>query len=452
MDARRGRPSRVSRRSATCGSRRSAQRASAKWVSGNRRRSEVHFSAETLPQTDGCSLDEDFPEPAVQAAGRDVSCGDRSARLYGGYDQVVHPGVYPADGSEGTITATVKGFEFPNHTVVEYAAGVGRVHASVDGASPGALVYARIRGEEFGVVPTPDAADSSSYYPLAVGNEWEYREFIMQQGTTWLRRVITRDTVISGVAYVERQTYRVDGPVSDWGEPEVQFLRFDEERGRVVEWQNDGVERAVTCPLDAAFNEIIACVGEEDFFDLGLGPVGIVSGYPEASEVAVGDDRVPIASSKVFYDLSVGYSDGPSPGGYGTGLGRLPKGSFCFFSGCYEDLTFLRLVGDDGSVREYGARYAVAGEDAPDALLLTLRAMPNPTPGPLAVTIEQADASVVTVEAFDVLGRRVWYHDAPLVAGRLQIEVDARAWAAGTYVLRARSGSRTAFAQIVVRR
>lgn len=59
---------------------------------------------------------------------------------------------------------------------------------------------------------------------------------------------------------------------------------------------------------------------------------------------------------------------------------------------------------------------------------------------------------LLTVEAFDVLGRRVaTFADEPLAAGRYTVALDATALAPGVYVLRASAGGEVRTTRLVVR-
>ena len=79
---------------------------------------------------------------------------------------------------------------------------------------------------------------------------------------------------------------------------------------------------------------------------------------------------------------------------------------------------------------------AVEGAPTPDALRLT-GSYPNPTTGRAAVRYELARASEVTVEVFDVLGRRVQRVEAGAqAAGPQQATIDGAALSAGAYVVR----------------
>lgn len=90
------------------------------------------------------------------------------------------------------------------------------------------------------------------------------------------------------------------------------------------------------------------------------------------------------------------------------------------------------------------------GPDAPTALTLSAPA-PNPTAARAVVALTTPFAGPVTVEAFDVLGRRVAVlHDGPAPAGDLRLSVDTSGWPAGTYVVRAVAGDGVAVRRLTV--
>ncbi len=88
-------------------------------------------------------------------------------------------------------------------------------------------------------------------------------------------------------------------------------------------------------------------------------------------------------------------------------------------------------------------------------LALGLRApYPNPTSGPVTVPLELPDDAVVTVEVFDLLGRRVAVpaSERPLPAGYPDVTWSASGLASGVYVIRARAGEQQATVRLVVTR
>ncbi|PAP77986.1 hypothetical protein BSZ37_16835 [Rubrivirga marina] len=95
---------------------------------------------------------------------------------------------------------------------------------------------------------------------------------------------------------------------------------------------------------------------------------------------------------------------------------------------------------DDGSVFEYGARYPVATDEQVETGALTVSAFPNPSAGPLTVAVDAPQATDVTLEALDALGRRVWRESLRLGVEVGRVTVDASGWAPGPHGVRATSG------------
>ena len=257
------------------------------------------------------------------------------------------------------------------------------------------------------------------------------------------RSAIIRDTVVASTAYAVSLGFKAEGEETAWTETGRALLRYDPQTTRVMRRLADGTEGPVTDSLSAAFGEFV-----EGPFTNG---VSVVRGGVGAFSIRVGEDQAPMTAVKGFYDLSYGFADVGSPGGYGAGVGRLPQSDFGFCFLCRDDLTYLRVVDADGTVREYGARYAVAADDAPEIAGLALSAFPNPTAGPLALALDGAAPTVGTVEAFDALGRRVWQQSVALAASRQRVEIDAGAWAPGLYVVRVTADGQTATARVVRR-
>jgi hypothetical protein len=99
-----------------------------------------------------------------------------------------------------------------------------------------------------------------------------------------------------------------------------------------------------------------------------------------------------------------------------------------------------RVLGNEVDLGAYESPFAVAlepGAGVPMANALGA-AYPNPFRDRTSLALDVADAQGVTVEVFDVLGRRVaTVHDGPLVVGQHRVVIDAGGLPAGVYVVRA---------------
>src|SRR5690606_25159847 len=121
---------------------------------------------------------------------------------------------------------------------------------------------------------------------------------------------------------------------------------------------------------------------------------------------------------------------------------RLPGGSY--------ELLVKRLIYAEGSGAVSGV-HPLAGEPPPgvDSPGFSLEIVPNPSRGIVVVKLSAPQPEPARVEAFDVHGRLV--HASDVAAGVLDVEIDARAWAAGLYVVRVSTASGARATQRVVR-
>ena len=93
----------------------------------------------------------------------------------------------------------------------------------------------------------------------------------------------------------------------------------------------------------------------------------------------------------------------------------------------------------------------VAAEVAP-ASTLALTVAPSPTPGPVGLTFELAEAGPVELVVYDLLGRRV----ATVLAGEVrtvgahEVDLDASSWPSGVYLVQLRAGNALATQRLTV--
>jgi hypothetical protein len=270
--------------------------------------------------------------------------------------------------------------------------------------------------------PVPDTTAPWLYYPLAVGNVWEYRARDLTNGAYYDRRVIPGDTLISGVRYLVREEYRSNSDDTAWELQRVSLLRFDTLSTQVVRWTGTQ-EVFESCPFGADFNVVVDCrryPGDT---------LRVYGGYIE--NVNIGGELAPAQAYKFFYP------DGPVDTEYSVYVA--PVGyhyqSFAFCTVCQYDLIYTRLVLEDSTVVEYGSPAPVANEPSAPPASLALTAYPNPSDGPLTLALTAPVPQAVTLAVFDALGRRV-HAEEHAVAGQARIVLDGRAWAPGVYVVR----------------
>ncbi|HLA63030.1 MAG TPA: T9SS type A sorting domain-containing protein [Rhodothermales bacterium] len=292
-----------------------------------------------------------------------------------------------------------------------------------------------------------DTTTASRYFPLGVGDVWHYD--MMQEGgmaPTEYRyrevRTVVGETVIGGRTYRVIAIQRSNIPPSmPWPTPTTAtfYVRWDEATARPMRSSGSGPNESPFdgggCRLDEAFPtsaedpRFVACPPPLD-------PTGaITGGYGRT--VDVGGLSYTATEKRFVYFGAV-----QTHVTYAAGIGLLNTG-FCE-NWCNE--ATLRYARVGGVV--YGSPF-VASEPGAAPAALTLTVTPNPAGGPLTLTLALPVAGAVTVEAFDVTGRRVYLVTPSLAAGAHTLDVDAAAWAPGVYVVRATANGAMVAARVV---
>ncbi len=269
---------------------------------------------------------------------------------------------------------------------------------------------------------TPDPIDPARYYPLAVGDVWEYRVELGVSPGFDARYEILRDTLIDGRRYlIESQTTRqAGGPFST---PFETPMRYDPVTQRVHLWTTqDAPFYPRVCSFGFPFGPNQTC--QQGPRDIGGGLGGVVT---------LGDSsRVAVSAQKRFGSQTLdAYIDT-----YAADIGLISRRDNV--EGGDMRLHYARIGGV-----EYGTPLVVSGEAVPaEAEVLTLR-----TRGQRLVV---AARGPVRVELFDTLGRRVaMLHDGGLDGERA---FDLPALPAGLYIARALQGTARASVRVVVAR
>ena len=326
-------------------------------------------------------------------------------------------------------TGVVMNYYYP-FTGITFRSETGVVSESYEGGATAGLVYASVGNERtgqsvVGMPNVPDLTKPEAYYPLAVGNEWQYEDCVREGSPScnishqYVRRTVARDTVIAGARYFAEVERRYTTSGAPLGRSE-RLLRF---RGATLVRREGGADVSISCPLNADFDTpAIACPG---YF--GGAPARVLA---QGSPWSVPAGKVYIIAN----DYSEAYTAG-------VGLVRTAMWTSPF------TLRYARI----GGTVVFGSVLVGGEATAPPSSALALRASPNPTAGALRLTLTLPEAQTVTVEAFDALGRRVWQQTVALSAGPQTLAVDASAWAPGVYVVRATAGQASATARVVRR-
>lgn len=340
---------------------------------------------------------------------------------------------------------TRKSFEMYPGTGPELYAGLGVTSYFYDlVAEPMRLVYANVGGEQVGApafascdpadadpfVACPDTTDWRRYFPLDVGNEWQYRE-VLGTGETvyWGRRV-------SGTVELEGRTYFNLERCEDGAEEVVScgqptFVRYSDEQPTLVRYTDEGEVAWGTCLLDIPFGGFPTT--ESGFYeceDSGPnGPVYLGAWGSYGASISIGADVVsndtrksvgtPIFTTTTFF----------------AGLGPIE-----FEDELHPEATQLIHARVDGV--GYGTPafpFPTLSEPETVQPVATgfTAAFPNPARGAMQAQYTLAEPQTVTLELIDLLGRRVRETDLGLRArGPHDLQIDLRGLRPGLYVLR----------------
>ena len=299
------------------------------------------------------------------------------------------------------------------------------------------VANAPVPGADFlraGGGPEPDTTAPWRYYPLAVGNAWEYDRFPtglphIDLGT-W-RVDIEKDTLIDGTRYFIHRSrfYDADGLPSQ-SDPTRVPIRFDTLTA-TVQLASGRPFYETPCPLDVPFDTTVLCGELQDpYLTYGGYDEGTLS-FPDTS----------FAVTYKGYANSLGFTTS-----HAAGYGRF---ALSFDNGDTLVLEYMRINGV-----EYGApQFPLPGEPAPPEMnRLRLDAYPNPFREELTVSFEVARPEALSLTVFDARGRRVDERSLGVLAsGRHEVALDGSVLAPGLYVVRLSSPDGEARTRPVVR-
>ncbi|WP_456430241.1 T9SS type A sorting domain-containing protein [Rhodocaloribacter sp.] len=269
-----------------------------------------------------------------------------------------------------------------------------------------------------------DTLDWHRYYPLEIGNTWEYG------GLDAHVRMIVGDTLANGRRYfIRRDSIPAVGTLGPF--INTFYLRYDTAGTVVTLLSLEADTVAPPLPFDhfrADFPDVLA------HFDM---------------RSAFGDTLYYRAPDTLFY-VQGGYNQRIQVGNEYVEVDALK----CFgvegillWAGCYAaDVGFVRGGNLSGSELKYaevnGVVYgsplftSVETEAVPEQFGIET-IYPNPFRDKATITWRLPKPSVITVEVFDVLGRRIWWERTEMqAAGAGGYALRSRAWPAGMYLVR----------------
>lgn len=281
-------------------------------------------------------------------------------------------------------------------------------------------------------VAEPDTLDWRQYYPLEVGNVWEWYMFTSVNEHRVIRRQIVSDTLIDTTSYFVQVSlhYQTDHELGeiDLIQSDTVLIRYDEGGSRVVaRLANAEGEWSYTCDLSTPFEISIECDETQ---------VYVGGGYTPGKVLTLGSKELAVTAEKSHTSIGGGST-------YIYGIGELPM----IGEGGYGETRFvwLRLGGE-----EYGV--SLVGIESGDRLeweYVLPDMYPNPATVRVKVGLPVAVHDDYLVEIYDVLGRSV--STRTRCAGG-DCVIDVSLLPAGRYLLRATNKSGTVHGRFVVLR
>ena len=274
---------------------------------------------------------------------------------------------------------------------------------------------------------TPDPTPPGEYFPLSVGDEWQYAALYDEATPEIVTRVVEAEVTVNDTLYARvRERGYQDGEQTYSTE---RLWRVDGASGELRERTTDRDRPTLLfCPLDVPFPE-----GEP--FECEI--EGEVSAFVFDGAPATGDSR----AFKEFGSL--GFAQRVVAGvGLVTDDAEVTRQGYA--------LAYARVRQSDGSIYTQGS-VIVNGASAPPTRRLALTASPNPVRSKTTVYLSGVEGTA-RLEVFDALGRHVAVlHDGAVAAGA-SFSADTTALTPGVYLIRASTDSGTATLAFTVAR
>ena len=310
------------------------------------------------------------------------------------------------------------------------------------GSAVRALCLACLGAATLGIVASGSAsaqgggADTTAawrYYPLEVGNVWEYENPNGPFPSIFYQRRVVGDTTALGHRYFVMERRSTSAPAAP---PSRSYVRFDTvtatPRSLLVFATGPPSEDVIGCPLDTTVGEALDCSDAFGFGTLGSHQVEPVVIGGSRAEGPADTVRTVVKSYAVGLGFYVVYA---------ADIGIIRQGG----EGADSWLTYARIGGV-----EYGAsRFPTAITTRPRGPV-SLRIDPNPARDRAALVLDGHAPGTARVEVVDLLGRRVLAVERPLGAGRQSLALDVGGLAPGAYVVRVEARGEVGTARLTV--
>jgi hypothetical protein len=266
----------------------------------------------------------------------------------------------------------------------------------------------------------PDTLDWRQYYPLEVGNAWEWYTFIAVNDHKIRRREIVGDTTVGGEKYFVQLSSLFDTDhalsVPELVHRDTVLLRYDEVNKRILARGNsEDLEWHYTCDLSTPFGVMFECDGQE---------VTVLGGYSPDYPLTIGGSAVTVPARKIHTHIGGGSE-------FYYGIGELPM----IGDGEYGEERFMWVrVGG----AEFGASVvSIQGVEGVEPKIANMDVYPNPASDRVRVKL-QRPGTEITLEVYDLLGRKV---SVSYTCAGQECIIDTSQLSTGQYIIRTRSDS-----------
>lgn len=294
-----------------------------------------------------------------------------------------------------------------------------------------------VRGQDTLIVA--DTLDWKRYYPLEIGNTWEYG------GLDRHIRTIVGDTLANDHRYfIRRDSIPAAGTLGPF--IQIFYVRYDTAGTVVTLLSLEADTMDVPLPFDynrVDFPDFLAhfdmrtAFGDTLYYGAPDTLYHVQGGYNARWQID--KELVEVDGLKIFrkQGFSVGHE------AYATDIGFLGGGNL--FS---SELNYARVGGV-----EYGSRRSTPVERTavvPEQFSIET-IYPNPFRIRTTVVYRLQKPSSITVEVFNIIGQRIWRERTSVhAAGEHKYELQSRAWSAGLYVVRLTSETGAQSVQSVI--
>ena len=268
---------------------------------------------------------------------------------------------------------------------------------------------------------TPDPLDPRGYFPLSVGNEWEYRVDISGPVGTFRNEYVRYRIVSDNAGPTADRFAIVNERYKDLATLQTRdtvAVRYDVSRMTVLGFYPDSQGN----PYEAPFPYYACDLGLP--FDGGGGACWSSAMQTQIMIPLLTGETMPVQAKR--FNSFLNRFDAVHGIGFVSGfIGCDPCGP-----GSQQvelELIYARVDG-----QTYGTK-AVSSTPGPTSSLSTLHAYPNPTAGPLHLRLDSSKTTPIEFQIYNALGRIVLSSSLPSSGG----VVDLGGLASGPYAVRA---------------